>query len=223
MSIKFYIKLLLNNLKQIILITLLFVILSILITTVLIPKKYVSTINIFINGTNTSYSSTFNNSDFLMYEELVETYGQLGISNAVINDIINKLDLNITENNLKSMISYQAIDSTQFLNFTVTSSNKTEAEKIANQLGYSLEKISSNINKNQDNYVNIIDPATPAISTFSSNIKKNVFASFILGLFISIGFILLKNRLDTTVQDEYELSQILNTIVIGSIPLTWNY
>ena len=220
MSIKFYIKLLLNNLKQIILITLLFVILSILITTVLIPKKYVSTINIFINGTNTSYSSTFNNSDFLMYEELVETYGQLGISNAVINDIINKLDLNITENNLKSMISYQAIDSTQFLNFTVTSSNKTEAEKIANQLGYSLEKISSNINKNQDNYVNIIDPATPAISTFSSNIKKNVFASFILGLFISIGFILLKNRLDTTVQDEYELSQILNTIVIGSIPLT---
>ena len=223
MSIKFYIKLLLNNLKQIILITLLFVILSILITTVLIPKKYVSTINIFINGTNTSYSSTFNNSDFLMYEELVETYGQLGISNAVINDIINKLDLNITENNLKSMISYQAIDSTQFLNFTVTSSNKTEAEKIANQLGYSLEKISSNINKNQDNYVNIIDPATPAISTFSSNIKKNVFASFILGLFISIGFISLKNRLDTTVQDEYELSQILNTIVIGSIPLTWNY
>lgn len=220
MSIKFYIKLLLNNLKQIILITLLFVILSILITTVLIPKKYVSTINIFINGTNTSYSSTFNNSDFLMYEELVETYGQLGISNAVINDIINKLDLNITENNLKSMISYQAIDSTQFLNFTVTSSNKTEAEKIANQLGYSLEKISSNINKNQDNYVNIIDPATPAISTFSSNIKKNVFASFILGLFISIGFISLKNRLDTTVQDEYELSQILNTIVIGSIPLT---
>ena len=223
MSIKFYIKLLLKNLKQIILITLLFVILSILITTVLIPKKYVSTINIFINGTNTSYSSTFNNSDFLMYEELVETYGQLGISNAVINDIINKLDLNITENNLKSMISYQAIDSTQFLNFTVTSSNKTEAEKIANQLGYSLEKISSNINKNQDNYVNIIDPATPAISTFSSNIKKNVFASFILGLFISIGFISLKNRLDTTVQDEYELSQILNTIVIGSIPLTWNY
>lgn len=220
MSIKFYIKLLLKNLKQIILITLLFVILSILITTVLIPKKYVSTINIFINGTNTSYSSTFNNSDFLMYEELVETYGQLGISNAVINDIINKLDLNITENNLKSMISYQAIDSTQFLNFTVTSSNKTEAEKIANQLGYSLEKISSNINKNQDNYVNIIDPATPAISTFSSNIKKNVFASFILGLFISIGFILLKYRLDTTVQDEYELSQILNTIVIGSIPLT---
>lgn len=156
--------------------------------------------------------------DVMMYQKLVATYSEFAKSRKVSEDVIKKLKLGITPNELQDMVTVQAKGDTEFLTLTVKSKDAKEAMVVANQLAKSLKSISNDVKKTDN--VQILDEAEQPTVPDSPNPKLNMAIAFFIGLMISLGIAFLLEYLDNTVKSQDELEKLTGLPVIGVIPLT---
>ena len=209
-----------KKMNVIIIITLLCTMISGIVTFFFIEPKYMSTVAVFINDIKTtsageSGSQTIN--DINMYQQLVETYSTISKSRAVAEDTITKLDLDLSVRELQGMISSAAKGNTQFLNISITSNDREQAYKIANQMALSLKTVSLEL-RGLD-IVQTLDAANVPSSPSSPNLKMNIIIGFMLGLMISVFGVFVLQFLDKTVKDPSNFIDGLGLPFLGTIPL----
>jgi capsular polysaccharide biosynthesis protein len=218
MEIKDYFKIIKKRILLILLVTLSCTLISAVVSYFVIKPVYKADIKVAIDATSSvDKEQKQNYNDVIMYQKLVKSYSVYTTSRVVANDVIKQLNLDLTAEQLISMISVTPSGDTEFLSISVKSKDKDEATKIANQLAVSLKNVTKSI-KNSDN-VKLVDPATEPTKPDSPKPLLNTAIAFVVGLMLSIGIVFLLEYLDSTIKDEEELKRILGCPVVGVIPV----
>jgi succinoglycan biosynthesis transport protein ExoP len=71
----------------------------------------------------------------------------------------------------------------------------------------------------QNGAIRIADAARPSVRPVSPRIKVNVVVAFALSTLLALGVAVLSDTLDNTLRDPEQIGSLLNTEVIGSLPL----
>lgn len=197
-------------------ITLISMILCSFFTFFIIKPKYESKISLII-GNNNSEITGQNYDKFVLNKNLVETYGTFSQTNLIAEDVIKTLNLDMSNNELISMIDYEIDPLTQFLTLTVKSHDQAESAVITNQIAKSLKKLTAIITKKDMVY--IVDYASIPVSPYNINITLNFAVSLILGLVLSFMSIFLLEITNNKIKLKCDLEDLMGLSLLAIIPI----
>lgn len=178
-------------------------------TTLLLAN--VSTFDQTVNSANSL------NTDITLNQKLVSTYREIITSKRVLKQVINKLNLDYSYENLKKLITVDSVSNTEIISVTVKSADPEEAPLIANEVASTFCDEIVNIYQIQN--VNIIDKAEVNINPYNINLIKQTIMYLLVGLVLSLAIIFIVYYFDTSIKTKEEIEEKIGLPVLGIIPL----
>ncbi|MDN3954738.1 YveK family protein [Sporolactobacillus laevolacticus] len=199
-------------------ITLLGVMISAGATFFLMTPKYDASTQILVNQANANSNSLYQQANTVQTNvQLVNTYSVIINNPAVLNQVIKKLNLNLTTDELKNMLTVSTAQNSQVFTLTAETDSPAQSVKIVNGVAVAFK---SQVQKvmNVDN-VSILSPANIASSLNPVKPKAsiNIAIAFVVGLMVSVGLAFLLEYLDNTIKTEEDIEKVLNLPVLGVI------
>lgn len=188
-------------------------------TYVFIEPEYEARTLLYVNNSNFSVGNTSFNistSTLSAAQELVNTYIVILKARTSLNEIIDYAQLDRSYTELQSMISAAPVNSTEIFEVVVTSTDPVESEKIANAIATLLPKRIAEIVDGSS--VRVVDYAIVPTSRSGPSYAKNTFIGVILGIFLSVAIIVLKELFDVFVREEQYLTQTYPYPILAAIP-----
>ena len=149
--------------------------------------------------------------------KLVSTYSELVKSKNILRQVISNLNIKIDENELRKNVKVSSVKDTELIEITVKDENPSYSAQIANEIAKVFtDKVKEIYNIEN---VQIVDEAEAADNPSNINHKKDVLISAIIGLAVSIFYVLLVNMLDTTVKTPEDIENATKLPVLASIPV----
>ena len=205
---------------QIILIVVLFVLIGYIYTFKYLTPKY-SAVTTLVVATTVDNENTTNSteiaSDITINSKLVSTYTELIKSKNILQEVILDLGINIEEEELRKSITITNDTNTAIINLKVTNKNAEYASKIANKLANTFIKEISDIYN--INNIQIVSQADTPTSPSNINHTKDIISFGIIGIIISIIYVIISNMIDTTIKSAHEIEEIYKLPVLVSIPM----
>ena len=203
---------------QIVLIVLIFIVIGVLYSYFYVKPQYKSYTTLLLATEDSATSSqTITTTDITLSNNLISTYSELIKSKTIIRQVINNLELNKTENELKKNVSVSAVKNSQFIQINVTDSSPYQAKIIANELAkVFMNKVSELYNMNN---VHVVDVAEEDHNPYNINHMKDLGMFCFIGLTMSCIYVLISNMVDTTVKTKEDVEKKLGLSVLVSIPI----
>jgi receptor protein-tyrosine kinase len=183
--------------------------------------QYRSNARVFIS-TDTSGNSieAFNASAFTI--QRVQSYAQLATSRDLMQQVISKLNLNMTPDQLASKITAGVSANTVIIVLTVTDSDPTVAQQIAKAesevLTDYLAALETPVDKSASPVkATIVDPASYDASPISPRPVLNLVLAGIIGLMLGFGAAVLRSLLDNTVSTAEDVENAIDAPVLTNI------
>ena len=173
-----------------------------------VTPLYKASTLLYVNNSDISVgSSSFSitTGDLNAAQKLVDTYVVILKSRTVLNEVIEKADVNYTYGQLSGMITAGAVNSTEVLRIVVTCPNPAEAERIANTIAEILPERIPDIVNGSD--VRIVDYAVVPSARSSPSFTKNTAIGVLVGAILSVAAIVLTYYFDENIRSEDYLSQ----------------
>lgn len=161
------------------------------------------------NGTITSTDVTLN-------AKLVSTYSELIKSKNVLRQVMSNLDIDINENALRKNITVSSVKDTELIEITVLNESPIVAANIANEIAKVFSEKIKDI-YNIDN-VQVVDVAEASSSPSNINHRRDVLIFAIIGVVVSVIYVLVINMFDTTVNSRDDIEKEFKLPVLASIP-----
>lgn len=149
---------------------------------------------------------------------LINTYSVIIKSPAILEKVVENLELTENANELSKKIRINSQDNSQVFSLTVEYSDADKAVLIVNSVSETFQREIKNI-MNVDN-VSILAKAklqenrTPVYP----NPILNIAISIVIGLILGIGWSLLLDFMDNTIKDAHDVEDLLEMPLLGSIP-----
>lgn len=203
----------------IILITILFIGIGYIYTTRFVTPMYTSTTTLVLASNNEKNKSntTSTAAEVAVNTKLVSTYSELIKSQKVLRDVVADTGINITEEQLKKEISIESVLSTSLINISIEDKIPENSSKIANEIANVFTKKVAEIYN--INNVQIVNQAEIPQEPSNINHKKDIVIFGLVGLLVSITYIIIANMLDTTIKSSEELDDIFGLPILASIPM----
>lgn len=183
----------------------------------LIPPTYEATTELLVNSANNtgSMNNQVSSSDIESDLMLIDTYRVIIKSPRIMDPVIKELGLAESIETLNKRVTIETVKNSKVVSIIVTQSDPQTAALIANTIA---NKFQTEIVKlmSVDN-VNILASATGQAKPVQPKPVFNMLISFVFGLFISIGFIFLKEYFDTRVKTEQDIERYVKLPILGSI------
>ena len=154
--------------------------------------------------------------DLNYVQKLAITYGEIIKSRAVITPTIEKLDLNMTYEELASAVSVTNVSDTQIIKISVQHKNPKVAMKICNTIPSIFSEEVQRIVKASG--VEVIDKAILPTNPIKPNKKMNVLIAMVLGAMVSVFIIFLIEALNTKIKEPRDIEEKLGIPVFGVVP-----
>lgn len=149
---------------------------------------------------------------------LVNDYKEIITSNDVLSEVIKDEKLNMTEAELDKMISVDIPTDTRLISISVNAKTGQDAQTLANKVReVALEKI-KNVTKVED--VTTLEEAKLPESPSSPNIKLNVLLGAVLGGFLAVVGVLVREILDDRIRRPEDVEDALGMALLGIVPDT---
>jgi len=179
-----------------------------------IAPTYESTTKIYILNKNESQNVTY--SDMQLGTQLTKDYSELINSRYVLEEVIQKLRLNLDYQGLKEKVSVSSPTDTRIVAITVTDKDPVEAMNIANAIR---ESASNHIGNVMDiDAVNVVESANmPTKKAGPSYLKWTVIAGM-LGVLLVCAMVLIKYLLDDTIKTSEDVERYLGLSTLAIIP-----
>lgn len=186
---------------------------------VIVSPQYETSVSLYVYSSmdRTGQSaSTITLSEIDASQSLVDTYIVILKSNTVLNQVIEKLELNMTASQLGEKISAASVNGTEVLSVSVTDKDPKMAQKIANTIARILPNELVRVVKAGG--VEVVDYAELPKQPSSPNVLINTLAGFLVGLFLSCGVFLVYDFSNRKICGEEDLTSNFDISVIGVIP-----
>ena len=178
-------------------------------------QLYEAETTMIVNVQSNENQSMLTSDQIYAGEKLGVVYGEIIKSRAVLNPVIERLNLDISTEQLAKMISISQVEDTHIMTLSVTDTDPDRAKDIANTIpGVFTEEVKRTIKANG---VEVIDPSLDG-EPIPSNILKKVLIAGVLGVMIGIFVIYLIDFLDNKVKTPQDMEKYLNIPVLGVIP-----
>lgn len=189
-------------------------------TLFLITPRYQSSAMFYVNNNSISVGdvslSSITSSDITASKNLVNSYIVILQTRESLNDVIDYAGVDRTYQEVKKMISAEAVNSTEIFKVVVTSPDPQEAEKIASAIAYILPKRISSIIEGTS--AKIVDSAIVASKPSSPSYPKNIVIGFALGLLLSVCVIVLQAIMDITIRSTDDVTQNCKYPLLAAVP-----
>lgn len=154
--------------------------------------------------------------ELTLNQKLVPTYSELVKTKNILREVIRELRLKVNEEELRKNVTVNLVEDTELIKITVTNKNALDAKNIANKIAEIFSDRISEIYK--INNITIVDEAEEPAEPYNINHIKDIAIFMVIGLVISIVYVLLANLLDTTVKSADDIEKELEVSVLASIP-----
>lgn len=192
------------------------VIIAAIISFFMLTPMYQATTQILVNQQNTQ-AQQVTTSEIQTNLQLINTYSEIIKSPAILDIVIEQLDLELTAAQLSGKIAVSNANNSQIVSVSVEDANHSVATDIVNTIANVFQKEVTEL-MNVDN-VNILSPAMHSDNPapVSPNKMLNMAIAAVLGLMIGVGIAFLLEYLDTTVKTEKDIEDLLGLPVIGLV------
>ncbi len=153
----------------------------------------------------------------------VQSFAELATLPAVLEPVIDELNLSVSAKQLAGQISATSKPDTVIVVITVTSPSPQASADLANAVADELgEKVSDLSPKDAQGRstvrVSTVGEATVPVSPFSPKKKRNVGIGLMLGGFLGFGCAVLRELLDTRVRKPADIEALTTAPVLGELP-----
>jgi len=194
-----------------------FAVFSFLGTYFFIQPTYTSTTRIYVVNQATD-NKNLSAQDLQAGTFLVKDYKEIITSNDVLSEVIKDEKLNMTEAELAKMISVDIPTDTRLISISVKAKTGQDAQVLANKVREVASKKIKTVTKVED--VTTLEEAKLPSSPSSPNIKRNVLLGAILGGFVAIVAVLVREVLDDRIRRPEDVEDVLGMTLLGIIPDT---
>jgi len=185
-------------------------------TKVFISPTYESAVRIYVNNQETSESDGVEYSDIQASTSLVDLYEVLLTSDDTLDIIMNEANVDYTYDELEEMIAAEAVNDTQIFEVSVTSTDASEAKRIAETIGNVLpDVINDTINGAS---AEIVSTAKLPEEQSGPNYVRNAGIGAIIGFLIVIVIIAIQAIRDTGIRSEDDIKEIVNAPILAHFP-----
>lgn len=191
-------------------------ILGFLISGYCMTPQYTATTQVYVLNRSSETAVVF--ADFSLSNYMINDYQVLVTGRNVTNEVIEKLKLNMTLEELADKIDVGAENNTRVLQISVTDSNPQRAADIANCVR---EVACAQINEIMDvDTISLLYAASVPEKASSPNVTKNTIVAGILGMLLSVAVYSVIFVLDDTIQTEEDVERYLGLGTMGAIPFS---
>ena len=216
-SFKDILRIIKKNIAFVLVISLIFGVCSFFVTKFFMKKTYTSSAKLYVS-VNYEGSSGYDDLNIHNYTaKLVATYIEMLDTNKFYSTVSEELDKKYTPSQLKSMIKFTGVDSTEIFKAIVTSHSPTEAKEIADAIVSTAPETISNILKN-NSQLEIVDVPTVPTNPTSPNVMSNVLIAFFAGLALSLVIAFVRDYFDVKIKYDEEMITLCNVPILGAIP-----
>ncbi|MDM0973057.1 Wzz/FepE/Etk N-terminal domain-containing protein [Clostridium perfringens] len=205
--------------KLIALITIAATLVSAILSFFVIKPQYEAKAKLFIGKQETQENNAYNNSDVMMYQQLMKTYAELVKTSDLVTKAVKSANLNYNQNEIKGILNNLTANpsaDTQILDLSFKGGNPKEVLKVTEAI--TNEFISESKELIPNGNVQVIQKPQLPEHPVSPNKKLNILIAFVLGLMVGVGIVLLLEYLDNTFKSREELEKNLDLPIIGAIP-----
>ena len=201
--------------KLIMLLTLIAALISGTISYFLLTPVYQSSTQILVNQKQSE--NQLDSTQIRSNIDMINTYSVIIKSPAILEKVIDELELNQSVEQLSGKITINSQENSQVFSLTVQDSNPSQAVEIANTISETFQKEIKDI-MNVDN-VSVLSKAeikenpTPV----KPNPVLNIAIAVVVGLMAGIGLAFLLEYMDNTIKDEDDIERLLELPILGSI------
>ena len=171
-----------------------------------ITPQYTSTAMVYILSKETTLTSL---ADLQIGSQLTKDYKIIVTSRPVLSEVISKLKLDLTYEQLVSKISIDNPSDTRILSITAKDPDPILAKTSSNYIGEIMEMVPPKI---------IEEGVVPEEKTSPSN-GRNALLGAALGIVLICGLTVVEELLNDTVQSEEDVEKYLGLTVLASVPL----
>ncbi len=200
----------------IIVITLIFTIISGVISFFVISPVYESKVTVIVGKADTNkYSDQYD--DVMMYQNLTKTYSAIATSSNIESKAAKILGNGMTAAELDNLITVTPETGTQIIDIIAHDNNAQDA----------LDEVTALSNSFMDNAqyvynggkITIMDKGELPKSPVKPRKTLNIAITFILGLMVSTGISFLLEYMDSTIKTPDDIKRYLDLPVLGTIPM----
>ncbi|MDK0933356.1 Wzz/FepE/Etk N-terminal domain-containing protein [Clostridium perfringens] len=205
--------------KLIALITIAATLVSAILSFFVIKPQYEAKAKLFIGKQETQENNAYNNSDVMMYQQLMKTYAELVKTSDLVTKAVKSANLDYNQNEIKGILNNLTATpsaDTQILDLSFKGGSPKEVLKVTEAI--TNEFISESKELIPNGNVQVIQKPQLPEHPVSPNKKLNILIAFVLGLMVGVGIVLLMEYLDNTFKSREELEKTLDLPIIGAIP-----
>lgn len=179
---------------------------------------YRATTQLFVSTPGGNTSDLLQGSSFTQRQ--VATYADLMTTRAVLQPVIDRLDLGLSASELAKSVSATVPPGTVLIDISVLDTSPEQAATLANEIGgqftqtvHDLESVDGS----SPVKATVVEPAEVPQSPVSPSPARNVAVAIALGIVSGLGVALLKDILDTRITSERDVSRVTAATIIGGI------
>lgn len=177
---------------------------------------YRSTTQILVDQRNND-SGEISTGDINTNIKLIDTYKELITGPAILNLVKERMELDMSTNQLAKKISINAPENVQLFNISVSESDANLAAEIANTVAQTFKEKIPEIMQRVDNVV-IVYEAVPSLTPYSPNFNNNMIRGGLIGITVSLGIVLLQYFLDDTLRNVDFVTEEIGWTNLGTVP-----
>ena len=190
---------------------------SFLVTYFFIQPTYTSTTRIYVVNQATD-NNNLSAQDLQAGTYLANDYKEIITSNDVLSEVIKDEKLNLSEAELSKMVSVNIPTDTRLISISVNAKTGQDAQTLANKVREVASKKIKKVTKSED--VTMLEEAKLPESPSSPNIKLNVLLGAVLGGFLAVVGVLVREILDDRVRRPEDVEDALGMTLLGIVPDT---
>ena len=179
-----------------------------------IQPTYTSTTRIYVVNQATD-NNNLSAQDLQAGTYLANDYKEIITSNDVLSEVIKDEKLNMTEAELAKMISVNIPTDTRLISISVNAKTGQDAQTLANKVREVASEKIKKVTKVED--VTTLEEAKLPESP-SPNIKLNVLLGAVLGGFLAVVGVLVREILDDRVRRPEDVEDALGMTLLGIVP-----
>lgn len=163
-----------------------------------------------VNSSEVDYEGILTN------QKMVKTYTEIIKSRKIINKVKEKLELNLTYEEISNMLKVTSVNDTEIITITVDNESPKLAKELANEVAtVFIDEIKETM---EINNIKVIDEAIEGTEPVSPRVLFNCLIGFAGGLFVGLALAFLIESMDNKIKNHEDVKKYLKIKTLGVVP-----